>query len=141
MEGAVSMNPAYVETRFVTADTAQDWPEKFAIISAYSTTGEVWSHDQNEAADQKLKAQLSLENVWLRRVIGYSPKTGHREPSWAAEISPADACNCSVRFKQDAIYYVTGDDLWVSHCDARRQMIRVGNFRERVEDHHDITEM
>ena len=127
-----AMNPAYSETRFITPAAIQQWPNEFAILSAYSTTGEVWSADQNEKADQKLQAELGLTNVWLRRIIGHSPTTSHREPSWAVEISFDAACDYGLRFKQDAIYYVTVDALWVSHCDHRRQMIRVGNFRERL---------
>jgi hypothetical protein len=126
------MHPAYFETRFLTLAAAEDWPKEFAILSAYSTTGEVWSANQNEQADQKLEAALSSENASVRRIVGYSPTTGHCEPSWAVEILFDAACDHGLRFKQDAIYYVTGDDLWVSHCDERRQLIRVGNFRERV---------
>ena|SRR5437870_12644793 len=126
------MNPAYFETCFVTTEPIDDWPKDFAILSACSTTGEVWSADQSENADQKLEAELSAANVWMRPIIGYSPTTGHREPSWAVEISFDDACGYGLRFKQDAIYYVTGDALWVSHCDQRRRMVLVGNFRERV---------
>jgi hypothetical protein len=126
------MNPAYFETRFVTVSAAQDWPKEFAILSAYSTTGEVWPGDKNEKADGNLEAELASEKVWMRRILGYSPTTDHREPSWAVEIPFDAACDYGVRFRQDAVYYVKGDMLWVSHCDQRRQMVRVGNFRKRL---------
>src|SRR5713226_2735654 len=132
------MNPAYFETHFVIPAASQDWPEEFAILSAYSTTGEVWSANQNEKADQKLETELASAKVWMRRVIGYSPTTGHREPSWAVEISFDAACDYGSRFKQDAVYYVTGDALWVSDCHQRRQMALVGNFRERIDLRREI---
>jgi len=64
-----AMNPAYSETRFITPAAIQQWPNEFAILSAYSTTGEVWSADQNEKADQKLQAELGLTNVWLWKYL------------------------------------------------------------------------
>jgi hypothetical protein len=93
------MHPAYFETRFITANSAQDWPKEFAILSAHSTTGEVWSATQNENADQKLQAELASAKVWMRRIIGYSPTTGHREPSWAVEMLLATTAFASSRMR------------------------------------------
>ena len=126
------MHPEYFQTRFVANKPIEDWPKEFAILSAYSTTGVVWSATQNENADQKLQAELASANVWMRRITGFSPTTGHRELSWVIEIPFDVACDYGFRFKQDAIYYVIQDILWVSYCDQRRQMAPVGNFRERV---------
>jgi len=36
------------------------------------------------------------------------------------------------RYRQDAIYYVIGDTLFVSFCDERRALVEVGGFRPRV---------
>jgi hypothetical protein len=40
------MHPAYLETHFIAADGPQDWPEQFAIITAYATTGEALTDDK-----------------------------------------------------------------------------------------------
>lgn len=68
----------------------------------------------------------------MRRLSGYSPATGHREPGWAVAMSFQDACDTGRRYRQDAIYYVTRDTLWVSFCDGRRALVEIGSFRPRV---------
>jgi hypothetical protein len=100
------MHPAYPKTHFIAADGPHDWPEQFAIITAYATTGEVWTDQQNEAADQALEAELRATGRWMRRITGYSPPpaTPHREPGWAVAMDWQDACDLGVevRFLQDA---------------------------------------
>ena len=68
---------------------------------------------------------------WVRRLTGFSPTTNHAEPGWAVAIGFDDACKIGGDFKQDAIYYVTGDELGVSHC-APPRLEKVGDFRSRV---------
>jgi len=126
------MHPAYFETHFHTADAGEDWPHEFVIISAYATTGEHWPHGRNAAADQQLAECLRQHSSWLKRVTGYSPTTGHAEPSWAAALPFDEACDLGLIFHQDAIYYIAEDVLSVSHCDARRKLIPVGSFRSRL---------
>jgi hypothetical protein len=128
------MSPAYFETHFQQEGSDADWPPKFAIVTAYNTTGETWSPERNSAADTDLAAELAAMGIWRRRMTGYSPSTGHAEPGWAVELLLNDACDLGLRYKQDAIYYVTGDELWVTFCDDRRQLVRVGRFAARL--HH-----
>lgn len=128
------MHPAYFETRFHAPDAGEDWPQEFVIISAYATTGHHWSRERNASADRELADALRERTTWLRRVTGYSPETGHAEPSWAAMLPFEAACDLGVKFEQDAIYSVAGDELSVSYCDARRQLVPVGSFRERLHD-------
>ena len=126
------MNPAYFETHFRRHENWNDWPAAFAIITAYATTGERWSAEKNEAADRELQAVLRDQTGWVRRLTGYSPSTHHAEPGWAAEVDFEIACDIGRRFHQDAIYYVNGDTLAVNSCDARRGLVAIGGFRERV---------
>lgn len=126
------MHPAYFETHFQQDEAWQDWPEQFAIITAYATTGETWTDAENQAADLALEAELRKQSAWVRRITGYSPATGHAEPSWAVPIDFKTACDIGKRYRQDAIYYVAHDTLFVSYCDSRRASITVGDFRPRV---------
>ena len=74
------INPLYLSTFL---DLGPDWseqPKEFAIISAYATTGEKWSAERNQQADERLQKQLVEKGAWLRSVIGYAPDTGHNEP-------------------------------------------------------------
>lgn len=77
-------------------------------------------------------SELAKSGPWLRRLTGYSPSTGHAEPGWAVEVDFVTACDIGHRHHQDAIYYVDGDELYVSYCDARRRRVPVGGFRARV---------
>jgi hypothetical protein len=126
------MHPAYFETHFIAADGPHDWPEQFAIITAYATTGDVWTDQQNEAADQALEGELRNTGRWVQRLTGYSPTSGHAEPGWAVKMPWDEACDVGLRFKQDAIYTVNGDELSVTLCDHRRGLVPVGGFRARV---------
>ena len=128
------MNPLFLETHFKTSASAtSDWPAQFSIITAYATTGETWTPAENDAADQRLEAQLRARGGFLRRITGYSPTVDHSEPGWAVDMGWEEACEVGVEFKQEGVYAVTGDDLWVTYCDApRRGLVRVGPFRARV---------
>ncbi len=141
------MHPAYFETRFCTPAPVTDWPSQFVIVTAFATTGTTRSAEENERADRELEADLreragtALEAGragrggagWLQRITGYSPSTGHAEPGWAVDLPFEEACDLGLRFRQDAIYVVRGDDLFVTHCDERRGEVRVGRFRERLD--------
>ena len=127
------MNPAYFETRFRTTNPIAGWPAEFVIISAFATTGETWTVQEAEIADGRLASELIAHGVWLHRVTGYSPTTGHAEPSWAAEIPLDEACVFGLRFHQDAIYRVEGNRLSVTHCDERHELVDVGSFRSRLD--------
>ena len=127
-----SVNPFYLSTFL---DLGVDWseqPEEFAIISGYATTGEKWPTERNQQADEQLHHRLVENGTWLRRVTGYAPDTGHNEPCWAIAISFDEACDIGEEFLQDAIYYVVGDDLFVSHCDSRRVKTPISKFSVKI---------
>ncbi len=108
-------------------------PQAFAIISAWATTGERWPEAENRRADAALQALLLERGVWHRRLTGYSPRSGHAEPGWAAELDFETACTVGMAFLQDAIYYVRQGRLSVSYCDARRAEVPVADFAARLD--------
>ena len=130
----VIVNPAYFETRFRPARPVAAWPAEFVIISAFATTGEAWTPEENESADRHLASDLLAHDVWLERVTGYSPTTGHSEPSWAVELPLDEARAVGLRFHQDAIYHVKDGRLSVTHCDAWRELVYVDSFRSRLDE-------
>jgi hypothetical protein len=132
MASITLMHPAYFETAFRVGTPTPAWPEVFAIITAYATTGECWSAEVNEAADERLRADLSVRGVLIGRVTGFSPATGHAEPGWAAALDWVAACDIGLAYRQDAVFIVQGDQLSVTFCDARRALVPVGPFRERL---------
>ncbi len=127
------MHPAYFDTRFRVERSPADWPEQFVILSAWATTGQQWTQEQNEAADGRLAQWLAHRGLWHHRITGYSPITGHSEPSWAFPLSLDEACDLGLQFQQDALYVVDGDTLFVTHCDERRALLYVGSFRQRLD--------
>jgi len=126
-------NNVYFETRFRVKQPEPDWPIEFVIISAYATTGQSWTTHQNEAADSKLKDAILAQSSWHMRVIGYSPVSGHTEPSWAIEIPLNEARNIGRKFRQDAIYHVKHDEISLAYCEEERDLVHVGQFRDRID--------
>ena len=129
-----TMAPEYFEIQFkAAAPLPVEWPPSCSIITAYATTGESWTAEENEAADRALEGVLRACAGFMHRITGWSPRTGHAEPGWLVDLDWQGVADLGVEFKQDAIYVITGDDLWVTHCDLpRRQLIAVGDFRSRV---------
>ena len=129
----------YYETRFIIKQYDNSWPETFAIISGYATTGQKWTDTTNCNSDHKLHKLISSRKKWAQRLIGYSPTTGHNEPSWATNFSIADACYIGKIFMQDAIYYVKNNKLLLIYCnDPQRQQFYVDQFRTRIDLHNKI---
>jgi hypothetical protein len=126
------MNPIYLETHFHAENEGYEWPASFAIITAYATTGELWTIEANQVADAELQRFLIGKDCLLGRVTGYSPATGHAEPGWAAQLGWEEACDVGRTFKQDAIYVVLQDVLFVTYCDTRRGLVKVARFNERL---------
>ena len=122
----------YFETHFRVSDLVPEWPDNFIIITAFATTGRQWTDAQNVSADRQLEHELKSSDSLVCRVTGFSPETGHAEPGWAAGIPWQEACDLGVKYRQDAIYVVKEDQLFVTFCDARRQLVPVGLFRVRL---------
>lgn len=127
------MPPFYYQTRFKPDDLPTSLPGTFAIITAFATTGEIWTDSENAAANAALRAELEMSDRLLGSLTGYSPDTGHAEPGFAASLPFAEACDLGLKFKQDAIYYVDSGILHVSYCDQRRRSDPVAAFLDRLD--------
>lgn len=127
------MHPSYFETRFRIDALPDSWPETFAIVTAYATTGQRWSDGANASANQRLLDRIVRSGLWHWPITGYSPTTGHAEPGWGIELDWESACDWGADFLQDAVYFVAADDLSVSLCNASRGLVAVGHFRTRLD--------
>lgn len=128
----MSVHPAYFETRFRVDAAPSAWPAEFVILSAHATTGERWPDVENERAHAALLRELADLGVWMLQLTGFSPTTGHAEPSVAAELDLARARAIGRRFRQDAIYHVRDDALSVTRCGEADPLVPVGSFAARV---------
>lgn len=127
------MTPAYFDTRFKLGLPLTELPDSFAIITAHATTGEVWTPENNNTANEALCAELEKGGHLIGTITGYSPVTHHAEPGYAAALEFEEACKIGARFKQDAIYFVSSGTLFVSHCDHRRNLKPITQFSKRVD--------
>lgn len=128
----------YARTRFRLEAPIGRWPDAFAMVTGYATTGETWPPERNAAADRALLAELRRRTGWLTRITGYDPAPEGpgeplSEPGWAVVLPFEETCDLGQRFLQTAIYWVEGDALSVSYCDARRERTAIGSFRERLD--------
>lgn len=123
--------PAYARTCFAVASVPDKWPDCFAIITAWATTGERWTADRNRMADERLRQLLLGRNLPHARITGASPDGQHAEPGWWVETDREDAVQIGRAFLQDAVYWVEADALSVHSCRDHRSA-PVGPFAERV---------
>ena len=129
-----TMHPAYFTTRFRSSDLPlADWHDEFVILSAFATTGESWTEEENEAADDALRRKLVQRGLRFARVTGYDPETGHAEPSYAVTLTLPEARELGRLFHQDAIFHVSGDALSVTRCILGDALVPVGSFREKLD--------
>ena len=127
------MTPIYFDTRFKLGLPLAELPDSFAIITAHATTGALWTPEDNNAANETLRAELEIGGRLLGTITGYSPVTQHAESGYAAALEFEEDCKIGARFKQDAIYFVSGGTLFVSHCDHRRNLQPITQFSKRVD--------
>ncbi|WP_438971534.1 hypothetical protein [Methylophaga sp.] len=127
---------SYLDTQFLNVEKISHWPSNFAIISAYATTGDNGSSEQNESADKNLEQYLKAHFPWVRRLISFSPKWDDLKSGWAVNCSWNDACDIGLMYKQDVIYFVSGNTVSVSFCDERRKPVTVGDFVSRLHITH-----
>ena len=129
-----SLHPAYFGTRLRwEGEEVPEWPEEFVVISAYATTGERWSDEENEAAHAALYDELSKRGVRIDFVTGYEPQSGHAEPSYAVALPLDEARELGRSFRQDAIFCVRGNELFVTRCEDGSSLVAVGRFSDRLD--------
>ena len=114
---------AYKSTVFGYQDFPKDWPKDFAILTAYATTGETWTDEQNKDADQKLEAELRKGGYRIHRISGYSKDLKTHEEGWAVVMDLKTAWDLAIKYKQVALFYYENDELLLvyalgySRCD------------------------
>lgn len=121
----------YFDTHFKDIATATEFPARFGIITAYATTGETWTPEQNSAADIRLLKELESRGIWHTRITGYVGE--HAEPGWATDLSLVDSIKLGNLFDQHGIYYVDNNTLSVHLSDGTNQSAHVADFSERIQ--------
>jgi len=122
----------FADTVFLGEPLPKDWPTSFVIVNAWATTGEAWSAERNQAADEALRQ--ALERVGLRhhRVIGASPDLAHQEPSWAVDMTQESADELADHFLQVAFFAVEQGTLWVVPTGRLEAAVALGPWSDRL---------
>jgi hypothetical protein len=94
-----------------------DWPEDFAIITAYDPEGRAASPADNVAADAMLKAELQTAGFRLHRITGGSADGVHLEPGWGVPIGLPGAVEFGRRYRQVAVFAVRTGRLALVDCE------------------------
>ncbi|MCE2814509.1 MAG: DUF3293 domain-containing protein [Planctomycetaceae bacterium] len=129
-----TFHPAYFETRFYIERPQRELLDPAIILSAFATTGEKWPMETNRLADESLRGILEdLPHRELIRLIGYSPRDGHCEPSWHIDCDLSTGCRIGREFYQDALYVIEQGELYVVLCKAPEHRARVGRLSERLD--------
>jgi len=131
---SAQIHPAYFDTRFRLEGLEVIRVDSCAIVSAWATTGETWCAKKNHSADVQLYELLTARGSYPLRIHGYSPTTGHSEPSWMCDLDLIEACDVGTQFHQDAIYWIYKGELFVVLCAlGKRVPVSVANFRARLD--------
>jgi len=134
----------YFETVFSLATPPEIRPPQFAIITAYLDYADEHAAAKNTAADAELERLMrdyafgrscsclvhGLQAQSLARIRAFSPTVSHEEPSWLMGMSLEAACRIGHGFDQIAIFYVIGDGLYVTRCEAPT-LVSVASFNSR----------
>ena len=127
-----TFHPAYFQVVFDTHGFDGPWPDRFAIITAWATTGETWTAQKSIQANAALNWELIARGVWHTRCTGLSPDGQHAEPGWAVAIDRDSACKLGHRFHQDAVFLVNSDRLEVCRCSPPGEVADAGSFASRI---------
>ena len=108
----------FKSTVFEYQDFPQDWPKNFAILTAYATTGETWTPQQNIEADRKLEAELKKSGYRIHRISGYSKDLDTHEEGWAVVMDLKPAWDLAVKYKQVALFYYQDDEILLVYSNG-----------------------
>lgn len=106
-------------------------PNTFAIVTAYNPRGKIISNESNLHNNSLLTKQIASLKHW--GIIGCSPDLSYQEPSFAIEIAKHDALKLAAGYKQNAIFWVEGNKLYLEAVLMNfEKSILVGEFTDRL---------
>ena len=104
---------------------------EFCIITACNPHSVLLSDTENRAANRALEQDL-LTTKYATILVGDCEKSW-TEASYAAEISRVDSTKLAKKYRQNAIYYVQNDQLYLIPCvDCGRSEVQIGRFSQRT---------
>ena len=95
----------------------RDWPEAFAIITAYDPDGLSTTSERNIAADVALESELRAAGYRLHRITGGSADGVHLEPGWGVPLGLPGAVEFGRRYRKLAIFVVRAGVVSLVDCE------------------------
>lgn len=124
----------YQSTKFIPTLPFPDWSQ-FAIVTAYHPLGQITEADKNTKLQQQLMEELSRKGINYWPVVGCSPDRSYQEPSLAIHTDKTTALELARMFKQNAIFWVEFDKLWLIPCWMQGQSdALIADFSQRLLD-------
>ncbi|PWI35334.1 DUF3293 domain-containing protein [Vibrio albus] len=106
---------------------------QFCIITAWNPHSYLCSEEQNKKANSALKSELQPYK-YEPILVGDRNKIWTEE-SYAVELSRLDSTKLAKKYRQNAIYYVQNDQIYLIPCiDCGRAETLIGCFSQRVID-------
>ncbi len=105
----------------------------FAIVTAHNPQGRMLSPAANQSRDSQLRLELEAAGIRHRSLWGCAPDFSHQEKSWAVLVTRPQALQLGNRLQQNALYWVEGDQLYLTPCLLQDQHEEcLGLFSQRL---------
>lgn len=102
---------------------------KFAIITAWNPASVWLSKSDNDRNNRHLAAEID-HTCWCSVDVG-NQDFSWMEESFAIEISLQQALKLGRKYRQNAIYYIEGEQLFLLSCVGQQSKVALGEWRSR----------
>lgn len=104
---------------------------EFCIITAWNPHSVLLSQAENREKNHALEYEL-LKQKYEKILVGDRDRSWTEE-SYAVELSRIDSTKLAKKYRQNAIYYVQNDQIYLIPCvDCGRSEIQIGCFSQRA---------
>jgi hypothetical protein len=125
------INPHYFDVIFKEIKVSYQYPQTFAIITAWNPKDVILPEQENQKRNRCLQKSIKKTMVLGTKIIGASADLQHQELSLIIEGALQDLINLAQKFEQNAIFWVQGDSLELISCNSLKHF-KLGSFRERI---------
>jgi len=125
------INHHYFDVIFKEIKVSYQYPQTFAIITAWNPKDVILPEQENQKRNRCLQKSIKKTMVLGTKIIGASADLQHQELSLIIEGALQDLINLAQKFEQNAIFWVQGDSLELISCNSLKHF-KLGSFRERI---------
>lgn len=131
VDDTLEINPHYFDVIFKGIKVSYQYPQTFAIITAWNPKDVILPEQENQKRNRCLQKSIKKTMVLGTKIIGASADLQHQELSLIIEGALQDLINLAQKFEQNAIFWVQGDSLELISCNSLKHF-KLGSFRERI---------